>query len=80
MFLQVSEGYAGKYLFDIDAEIRQQSNLLDNLEERLEAVKRLHGVAVDLQMLCESGTVSSMNDLRAIDKAVPVVCRGCKPS
>jgi hypothetical protein len=70
-FLQLSEDYANKYLLDIDAEIRQQSTLLDNLEERLEAAKKLHGDAVDLQMLYESGTVASMNDLRATGKAVP---------
>jgi len=63
-FLQLSEDYANKYLLDIDAEIRQQSALLDNLEERLEAAKKLHGDAVNLQMLYESGTVVSMNDLR----------------
>jgi hypothetical protein len=70
-FLQLSEDYANKYLLDIDAEIRQQSTLLDNLEERLEAAKKLHGDAVDLQMLYESGTVASMNDLRTTGKAVP---------
>jgi hypothetical protein len=70
-FLQLSEDYANKYLLDIDAEIRQQSSLLDNLEERLEASKKLHGDAVDLQMFYESGTVASMNDLRATGKAVP---------
>ena len=70
-FLQLSEDYANKYLLDIDAEIRQQSSLLDNLEERLEASKKLHGDAVDLQMFYESGTVASMNDLRATGKEVP---------
>ena len=69
-FLQLSEDYANKYLLDIDAEIRQQSTLLDNLEERLEAAKKLHGDAVDLQLLYESGTVGSMNDLRATGKPV----------
>jgi hypothetical protein len=69
--LQLSEDYANKYLLDIDAEIRQQSTLLDSLEERLEAAKKLHGDAVDLQRLYESGTVVSMNDLRASGKAVP---------
>jgi hypothetical protein len=70
-FLQLSEDYANKYLLDIDAEIRQQSTLLDNLEERLEAAKKLHGDTVDLRILYESGTVASMNDLRATGKAVP---------
>jgi len=63
-FLQLSEDYANKHLLDIDAEIRQQSTLLDNLEERLEAAKKLHGDAVDLRIFYESGTVASMNDLR----------------
>ena len=70
-FLQLSEDYANKYLLDIDDEIRQQSTLLDNLEERLEAAKKLHGDAVDLQMLYESGPVASMNDFRVTGKASP---------
>jgi hypothetical protein len=71
-FLQLSEDHANKYLFDIDEEIRQQSTLLDNLEERLEAAKKLHGDVVELQELYESGTVASMNDLRSpTGKAVP---------
>ena len=73
-FLQLSEDYANKYLLDIDAEIRQQSTLLDNLEERLEAANKLHGDAVHLQVLYESGTVASMNDLRATGKPVLIVC------
>jgi hypothetical protein len=76
-FLQLSEDYANKYLRDIDAEVRQQRALLDNLEERLEAAKKLHGDAVDLQMLYESGTVACMNDIRATGKAVPRWCRDC---
>ena len=70
-FLQLSEDYANKYLLDIDTEIRQQSTFLDNLEERLEAAEKLHGDAVDLQRFYESGTVASMNNLRATGKAVP---------
>ena len=70
-FLQLSEDYANRHLLDIDAEIRQQSTLLNNLEERLEAAKKLHGDAVNLQMLYESGTVASVNDLRATGKTVP---------
>jgi hypothetical protein len=70
-FLKLSEDYANKHLLDIDAEIRQQSTLLNNLEERLEAAKKLHGDAVDLQMLYESGTVASMNNLRVTGKSVP---------
>ena len=69
-FLQLSEDYANRYLLDIDDEIRQQSVLLDNLEERLEAAKKLHGDAVDLQMLYESGTVASMDDFCARGKTV----------
>ena len=72
-FMGLSKKYADKYLRDIDADIQQQSTLLDSLEERLEAAKKLHGDAVDLQMLYESGTVASMNDLRATGKTVPVV-------
>jgi hypothetical protein len=34
-FFKLSEDYANKYLLDIDAEIRQQSTLLANLEDRL---------------------------------------------
>ena len=70
-FLQLSEDYANRYLLDIDAEIRQQTALLDNLKERLEAAKRLQGDAVDLQTLYESGTVASMNDFCATGRAVP---------
>ena len=73
-FLQLSEEYANKYLLDITTEIRQQSTVLDNLEERLEAANKLHGEAVDLQMYYESRTVANMNDLRATGKAYPVVC------
>ena len=51
-FLELSEDYANKYLLDIDAEIRQQSTLLDNLEERLEAAKKLHGDAAPLISEC----------------------------
>ena len=75
-FLQLSDDYANKYLLDIDAEVQQQSSVLDNLEERLDAAKKLHGEAVDLQKLYESGTVASMNDLRAAGRRSPVVCRG----
>jgi hypothetical protein len=44
--------------------------IMDNLEERLEAAKKLHGEAVDLQTFYESGTVATMQDLRATGKAV----------
>ena len=73
VFLQLSEDYANKYLLDIDAEIRQQTTLLENLEERLKAAKKLHRDAVDLQVFYESGAVASMNDLRATGK-VSKVC------
>ena len=79
-FLQLSKDYTNKYLLDINTEIRQQSTLLDNLEERLEAANKLHGDVVDLQKLYESGTVASMNDLRTIGKPVLVVRRGCETS
>ena len=72
-FLRLSGDYADKYLLDIDAEIQQQGTLLGNLEERLEAAKNLQGDAVDLQNLYESGTVASMNDLRATGKLVLII-------
>ena len=70
-FLQLSEEYADKCLSDVDAEIRQQSTFLENMEERLEAANKLHGDAAKLQELYESKTVAPMNDLRATGKAVP---------
>ena len=73
--MQLSEEYTNKYLLDISAKIQQQSTILDNLEERLEAANKLQGDAVNLQMFYESGTVSIMKDLRATGKAVPCVRR-----
>ena len=70
-FLQLSEEYANKYLFDISAEIQHQRTVLDNLDERLKAAKKLHKEAVDLQMLYESRTVATMKDLRATGEALP---------
>ena len=70
-FLQLSEEFADKYLLDISAEVEQQSNVLNNLEERLEAAKKLHEEAIDLQTFYESGTVATMKDLRASGRAVP---------
>ena len=69
-FLQLSEEFADKYLLDISAEVQQQSNVLNNLEERLEAAKTLHKESVDLQMFYESGTVATMKDLCVSGKAV----------
>ena len=69
-FLQLSEEFADKYLLDISADIQQQSTVLNNLEERLEAAKKLHEEATDLQTFYESGTVDTMKDLRASGKAV----------
>ena len=71
-FLQLSEEYADKYLLNISAEIQQQSTVLDNLEECLEAAKKLRGEAVDLKMLYESRTVVIMERLRATGKATPL--------
>ena len=68
-FLQLSEDYANQYLFVISTEIRQQSSFLEKLERRLEAAKKLHGEAIDLKRLYESGTVAAMRDLRATSKA-----------
>ena len=70
-FLQLSEEFADKYLLDISADIQQQSTVLNSLEERLEAAKKLHEEATDLQTFYESGTVDTMKDLRASGKAVP---------
>ena len=68
-FLQLGEEYANRYLLDISAEIQQQSSFLEKLEGRLETAKKLHQDAVDLQMLYESGTVATMENLRATGKA-----------
>ncbi|KAF8461762.1 hypothetical protein DFH94DRAFT_71072 [Russula ochroleuca] len=68
-FLQLSEEYADRYLFDISAGIEQQSSFLDKLEGRLETAKKLREEVVDLKMLYESGTVAAMQDLRT--KALP---------
>ena len=69
-FLQLSEEFADKYLLDISADIQQQSTVLNNLEERLEAAKKLHEEATDLKTFYESGTVDTMKNLRASGKAV----------
>jgi hypothetical protein len=71
-FLQLSEEYADKYLLNISAEIQQQSTFLDNLEEHLEAAKKLHREAVDLKMLYKSRTVVIMEHLRVTGKATPL--------
>ena len=68
-FLQLSEEYANEYLLDIDAYIQQQSSFLAKLERRLEAAKRLRREAAELQMLYESGTVTTMKNLRATGKS-----------
>ena len=68
-FLTLSEEYANKYLLDISAEVQQQSSFLDKLEERLDAANKLHSEVVDLRMFYESGTVASMENLRATGKA-----------
>ena len=68
-FLQLSEEYANSYLLDISAEIQQQSSFLEKLQGRLETAKKLRQDAVDLQMFYESGTVATMENLRATGKA-----------
>lgn len=70
-FLQLSEDYANRYLLDISAEIQQQSFFLEKLERRLEAAKKLHGDALELKRLYESGTATTMKNLRETSKAVP---------
>jgi hypothetical protein len=68
-FLQLGEEYAHRYLLDISTEIEQQSSLLEKLERRLEAAKKLREEAVDLQTFYESETVATMGNLRATGKA-----------
>ena len=60
----------------LKGDIVDQSTVLDNLEGRLEAAKKLHGDSVDLRMLYESGTVATIKDLRMTGKQVPCICRG----
>ena len=59
-------------------DIVDQSTLLDNLEGRFEAAKKLHGESVDLQMLYESGTVATIKDLRMTGKEVPCYLQSIK--
>jgi hypothetical protein len=66
--LQLSEGIANGYLFDIDREIQQQSEFLDKLVGRMQAANQLRGEAVKLQNLYESRTAATMKDLRATGK------------
>ena len=66
--LQLSEGNVNRYLLNIDTEIQQQSEFLDKLEGHLEAAKKLHREALELQRLYESGTAATMRDLRATGK------------
>lgn len=54
---------------DVDV-IQKQCIVMKNLEERLKATNWLHGEAVALSMLYESGTVASMRNLRATGKVV----------
>ena len=77
-FLQLSGEYADKYLLDISAEIKQQSCFLEKLEGRLEAAKKLRQDAVDLQLFYESGTVATMENLRATgnSSSSPAIPRG----
>ena len=55
----------------LKGDIVDQSTVLDNLEGRLEAAKKLHGESVELQTLYESGTVATIKDLRRTGKQVP---------
>ena len=48
----------------------QKASTVLDMEERLEAAKKLHDDAVDLHTFYESGTVAAMQDLRATGKAV----------
>ena len=74
--LQLSEECANKHLLDMSAKVQQQRSVLHNLKERLEAAKKLHGDAVDLQMLYESETVATMKHLRATGEAVSYCLQG----
>ena len=56
---------------EADLDLLQKQSIMNNLEERLEAAKKLHGEAADLKLFYESGTVAAMEDLRATGKAVP---------
>ena len=56
---------------EADLDFLQKQSIMDNLEERLEAAKKLHGEAADLKMFYESETVAAMEELRATGKAVP---------
>jgi hypothetical protein len=68
-FLTLSKEYAIKYSLDISVEVQQQMSFLDKIEERLDAANKLHSEVVDLRMFYESGTVASMENLRATGKA-----------
>ena len=71
-FLKLSEEYADNYLHNISTQIEQQSTVLDNLRQRLDAANKIQEEAVDLQTFNESGTVAAMKDLRApTGKTVP---------
>lgn len=70
-FLRLSEEYADKYLLDISAEIRQQSSL-DMLEKRLDMAETLRQQAVELRRSYESGTVSTMSDVRTTALSQPL--------
>ncbi|KAH9984108.1 hypothetical protein BJV77DRAFT_1162758 [Russula vinacea] len=63
-FLKLSEEYADNYLHNISTQIEQQSTVLDNLRQRLDAANKIQEEAVDLQTFNESGTVAAMKDLR----------------
>ena len=67
--LELSEEYATRYLFDISAEIQQQSMFLDMLGKRLDMAKTLRGYAIDLRRSHESATVNTMRDVGATGKA-----------
>ena len=56
---------------EADLDFFQKQSIMDNLEERLDAAKKLHGEAADLKMFYESETVAAMEELRATGKAVP---------
>jgi hypothetical protein len=53
---------------EADLDFFQKQSIMDNLEECLEAAKKLHGEAADLKKFYESETVAAMEELRATGK------------
>jgi len=67
-FLRLTEGYSGRYLHDISAEIQRQRSFLDMLEKRVDKASTLYEQAVDLRKSYDSGTASAMKNARDTGK------------